>query len=85
MHTKKKKTSAYAGTSLPSTLKIFDEMNTQQRGDVVKCASLIFNIVTKSGVAKSLEKKYLPLEEIGDKDRRPEKECRSVQRGDSGY
>ena len=57
-------------------------MNRQQRGDVVKCASLIFNVVTKSGVAKSLQKKYLPLEEIGDKDRRAEKECRSVKRGD---
>lgn len=54
-------TTAYAGTSVEATLKRFDEANGKQRGDPTKAVSVIFDVVTKSGVAEGMDQKWLRL------------------------
>jgi hypothetical protein len=54
-------TAAYAGTPVDITLKKFDDMDGKQRGDAKKAVSVIFDVVTKSGVAEGLDQKWLRL------------------------
>ena len=54
-------TAAYAGTPVETTLKKFDDMDGKQKGDAKKAVSVIFDVVTKSGVAESLDQKWLRL------------------------
>lgn len=65
-------TAAYAGTLVETTLKKFDDMDGKQKGDAKKAVSVIFDVVTKSGVAESLDQKWLRLPLASDCVRRYE-------------
>lgn len=54
-------TVAYAGTPVEITLKKFDDMDGKQKGDAKNAVSVIFDVVTKSGVAEGLDRKWLRL------------------------
>ena len=61
------------------TLKHFEGLNNKQRGDPVKGAARIFELVTKSGAASALEKEYLRLPLGADSFERTEKKNRNVK------
>lgn len=44
-----------------STLKKFAEMDGKQNGDPAKAASVMFDVVTRTGVARELDVKWLRL------------------------
>lgn len=54
-------TAAYAGTPVETTLKKFSDMDGKQKGDAKKAVSVIFDVVTKTGVAEGLDQKWLRL------------------------
>jgi NAD(P)-dependent dehydrogenase (short-subunit alcohol dehydrogenase family) len=76
---KKETTSDYLGVTVGKTLKHFEALNNKQRGDPVKGAARIFEVVTKSGAASALEKEYLRLPLGADSFERTEKKNRNVK------
>jgi hypothetical protein len=57
----KEPTSAYKGTPVSSFIDGFAMMNGNQRGDVEKGCQRVFDVVTRTGLARDLKKQHLRL------------------------